>query len=516
MNISEERRRARETLLNQARRATSARLSAEAMEASRILIFKEQDLSPAFSSYISNLSIQTFGGAIQCSDNCIYFVFTKTPVTPDLINNDPDQHFAGVYTIVKPPHLTYYEIYNVITNPALRGQGVARMMITQGMKRIIREVDASARFWLTVDPDNPFFDAAVRAYIRCGFTYPRISSTSPTGINWQKGMLAMTTDLPEPSPNHTIDRATKLRKYVLLSNRTRSITISTQSIKELYDYNVRNQNEQGTHEMAGYFTQDPTSGLAVIASYEPFPYPLTTLPPGWETRVNSQGETYYIDNNTSKTSLKPDFMLDTVEVDKRGLSYNAIWGYKTSSRPPSTYEITWHTHPWFIYSPTEQARILDLPSHYDLIYMMSAPITTPLRLHILFSYETIYYMQMSRSFTSVLAYILNDGQGITMLNDISECIKLFLEQLFLTVCPTIDLKYRFVPNIRTTIISTWCNITLGRILDAYGQSTEPTVRSVMATLEQLMGRDELLFYIGGVEYEEVVKNPALNVSYYAI
>jgi len=476
-------RRRAQNVLNEFR---SARI-VNAEEAQRLLVFNPQNLSPAFSTYLNNLSVQTFNTPIQCGDWCLYVVYTNTAkATMDMINNDPDTYFAGVYTIIKRPEMTYYEIYNVITNPAMRGQGIARKMIKQGMKILKETLDPNAIFWLAVDPDNPFFEQAVKSYSNNGFTYPSVSSKSPSLLfDWKKGMVAMTTDLPEPSPNHTVERANKLRMYIQQSNIQLTVRISINSIKELYEYNVRNSTETGMYEMGGYFTTDTTTGVASIDSYEPLPATIS--------------------NNVLRS---PEEFQTLYQV------YNAVWGTNESSRIPTTKQIGWHTHPWLVYAP-DSLLLIDFPSHSDMVSSLVYFITAPLRLHIVFSYDLIYYMQLSRSFSAVIKYILNN-QSISLLQDIAGVIKEYLEKLYITnVAPLNILENKYVANIVNDILDLWCNITLDRVITAYSQSTDPTIRRAVDSLEELMSINEVLFYISSVKYKKIVNNSTLDINYYA-
>jgi len=457
-------------------------------------VFKEAELSPALQAYITTIMTQTFGAAARCGATCLYHIYMTTPVTKEALNTDPAKYFAGMYTVT--PAAPLYEIYNVITNPALRGQKIAQTMIREGMNRL----GAPARgFWLGVDTDNTFYEQAVRAYSRVGFTYPRVVSQSPSGTRLGKQMLGMSTELQEPS-DQTVARALQFRRYINQCNQKRTIYIDTTSIRDLYAYNVRNKQNQGKHEMTGYFTEDPTTRVMRIASYEPFPYDQLSLPPGWSTTTFAS-ETYYIDTTTSRTYTKPEFMFTPTALAARSQMYNAIWGYKIQSDSLTTTEVTWHTHPSDAYSTQEQTRFFDLPSIADFVYVMTQPITTPLRIHLLFSYNTIYSLQLSSSFSAALAFILHETPNATLVvADIATCIQTFLQTLVGNVRNMI-----YIPNTRSYVVDLWCNITAERLFNAYDQNTAPNVRAAVDSLKLLMGKDERLFHINSIEYDEITE-----------
>ena len=450
----------------------------------QLWIYNEQDLSQntLLFNALNQLSLQTFGSAIECTQDCLYFIFTQQPVSSEdqIINN-----FAGMFTVVKPPNLFYYEIYNVITNPSFRGLGAATVMISAGVKVIRNNNDPNAMFWLSIDPDNPYYEAAVKSYLRSGFTYPRIFSKSPSGINWKKAMIGMTTENSVSSLQSYsfLVIAKAIRVYALRCNVTKTVNIDVESIKTLYEYNVRNNEIQGTLEMSGHFTIHPPTGIYYLDKYEPF---------------------------IVSTNLTQD------DINIRTQTYDAVWGNETTTFVPTTREVVWHTHPIGVISNAQAgARLVDFPSEADLISGITLPMNTPIRLNILFSHEHIYLFQMSNIFATVLSYLrVSQQYNIQIIYD---NLRNFLSYLYNNIVgPRNDFLNKYVPNIREHILSTWLYIKLENFLDAYSNSPDVEVQTMVNTLNGLMSKDELLFNITRFEYEDVIKQQLFTVSYYQI
>jgi len=430
---------------------------------------------------IDQLSIQTFGSSIVCveEENCAYFIFTQGSVTEDEI----DSSFAGMFIAIKNPNVYYHEIYNVVTLPTLRGQGVAKMMIPKGI-HYIRNVYPDAVFWLAIDPDSTYYDASVKTYIRSGFTIPRIFSKSPSGKSYNKAMIAMTTDTSEPYPGYTLTLATELRVYALQCNKSTTINIDVESIKQLYEYNVNNTGIQGTREMGGHFTINPTTGVHYINKFEPF----TVFP-----------------NPTQE------------EVNERSLTYDALWGQEASAMIPHIRVITWHTHPYKLVYNTdtpESFRIVDVPSQDDMALNILYPMFVPQRLHILFSYEYIYLLRMSNVFATVVSYLRQNNY--VSVYTIYGCVRKFLMQLYENL--STDLFTGKESNItkRVNLLSTWCDIGLKQVISSYSNSNDKDVQNTMGTLNNLMSQDEPLFNVNAYRYADVAQLQLFPVTYYQI
>lgn len=146
--------------------------------------------------------------------------------------------------------------------------------------------------------------------------------------------------------------------------------------------------------------------------------------------------------------------------------------------------------------------MLDLPSHDDLVYTFTSFINTPMRLHIVFSYEKIFSITITKSFTSVIEYIY--ANNVTIINDIKNLLYQFLETLYHNIFVNTDINI---------ILSAWCNITFKRVLEAYDNTKVPEFKKVLDILLHLMDTDEILFFINYVEVADVFKHTYLNISY---
>jgi hypothetical protein len=354
-------------------------------------------------------------------------------------------------------------------------------MISAGIEVIRNNNDPNAIFWLSIDPDNLFYEAAVKSYLRSGFTYPRIFSKSPSGINWKKAMIAMTTESPADEARF-LPIAKDLRVYALRCNVTKTVNIDVDSIKTLYAYNVRNNGHQGTLEMSGHFTIHPTTGVYYLDKYEPF-------------------------------TISPNLTQDDINI--RAQTYDAVWGNKLNTYVPTTREVVWHTHPVGVVSNVGGARLVDYPSQPDLTTGIILPMSTPIRLNILFSYEHIYVYQMSNIFATVLSYLrVSQQYNIQIIYD---NLRKFLLNLYENIiAPQNDFINRYVPNIREHLLSTWLDIKLENFLGAFSNSRDVEVQTMINTLNGLMSKDEFLFNITMFEYENVIKYQLFTVTYYQI
>lgn len=312
-------------------------------------------------------------------DAWIWGVFEVPPTRPNTLG----EYTNDIFTQVNPQavamclireNATTVEVYNVVVAPQVRGKGIATTLLNT-----VRSNLAGKTFWLGVLFNNPFFESAVRSYVKAGFGRPRMSTCPPfTPIARPIPFLELTTGAPSDK-EADVARSLELRKQFMSVRLEEEVSIPWRTLSQLATLSEKNENE-----VSGALTK---------------------------RRWNS---TY--DN---PLLMEPEERWGSMELrDPHSGPETLFVGIPEGAPGFTTYKdlIPFHTHPLRTYQKYELQSELsaDFPSEPDLIVCL-----TTLQPSMMVSHRGVFFYQI----TPVLSMFLNNTQDTTLRNEIVSVIE---------------------------------------------------------------------------------------------